>query len=200
MAALRREPHELAGKDFLDPFPIVQKLLRATRDSRVTVCWTADGRSVTIPERKATATDLMEMSSQMPPSTLWRRLRELDAPAERANHILQISDLHFGSKFAGKEKVDYVKQHLLGRIRATRAAGDNVQVVMTGDAMDSPKQKCLDAFNTFNDEFSSASGVETVLIPGNHDSKRKGFLPSFGAPAVSLPWKSVVRSDHCNAI
>ncbi len=191
---------ELAGKDFLDPFPIVQRLLRATRDSKVTICWTADGRSVVIPESKANASKLMEMSIQLPPSMLWRRLRELDTPMERADHILQISDLHFGSKFAGQEKVDYVKQHLLGRIKATRAAGDNVQVVMTGDAMDSPKQKYLDAFNTFNIELESATGVKTIFIPGNHDSKRHGFLPNFGAPTVSLPWKRVVRSDHCNAI
>ncbi len=192
---------ELAGKDFLDPFPIVQTALRATRDSKVTVCWTADGRSVTIPDRTATPRELMEMSMQSPPSRLWRRLLELDAPPERANHILQISDLHFGSKFAGREKVEYVKQHLLGRIKASRQAGDKVQVVMTGDAMDSPKQKYLDAFNAFNDDVCAASGVETVFIPGNHDSKRKGFLPNIiGSPSVSLPWKKVVRSEHCNAI
>lgn len=191
---------ELSGKDFLDPFPIVSKLLRAKRDSKVTVCWTADGRSVTIPERKASVADLMELSSQLPPSRLWRKLRELDAPAERANHILQISDLHFGSKFAGKEKVEYIKQHLLGRIRASLASGDNVQVVMTGDAMDSPKQKYLDAFKELDDQLASASGVDTIVIPGNHDIKRKGFLPNFGTPTVSLPWKRVVRSDHCNAV
>lgn len=191
---------ELSGKDFLDPFPIVQKALRASRDSKVTVCWTADGRSLTVPDRTATPSDLVEMSRHTPPSRLWKELRAREAPQEPANHILQISDLHFGSKFARQEKVSYVKQHLLARIKSTQMAGDNVQVVMTGDAMDSPKQKYLTAFSQFNDEISSAAGVETVFIPGNHDSKRKGFLPTFGMPSVSLPWKKVVRSDHCNAI
>ena len=192
---------ELSGKDFLDPFPIVQKALRAARDSRVTVCWTADGRSVTISDQAASPRDLMEMSMQFPPSRLWAKLRRLESPPdESASHILQISDLHFGSKFAGREKVNYVKQHLLSRIKSSCAAGDKVQVVMTGDAMDSPKAKYLAEFNAFNAEIEAATGSNTVLIPGNHDSKRKGFLPNFGAPAVSLPWRNVVRSDHCGAI
>ena len=191
---------ELSGKDFLDPFPIVQKALRATRESQVTICWTSDGRSVTISNRTATPTDLMEMSMQLPPSRLWKELRAREAPQERANHILQISDLHFGSKFARQEKVDYVKQHLLGRIKLSHSIGDKVQVVMTGDAMDSPKPKYLAAFNAFNDEVSSMAGVETIFIPGNHDSKPKGYLPTFGISSVSLPWRKVVRSDHCNAI
>jgi calcineurin-like phosphoesterase family protein len=201
MWLLCSEDHrELSGKDFLDPFPIVQKALRATRDSKVTVCWTADGRAVTVSDRKASPRDLLEMSNGLPPSRLWRELKKIDAPQERANHILQISDLHFGSKFAGQEKVNYVKQHLIAKMKAAHAAGDKVQIVMTGDAMDSPKEKYKAAFESFNNELSTVAGVDTIIIPGNHDSKRRGFLPNFGSPAVTLPWKKVVYSVHCDAI
>jgi calcineurin-like phosphoesterase family protein len=189
---------EQAGKTFWDPFPPVQEALKSHSTDRITVGWLANGTTFVVPYSKATPEQLAEISSHASPLMLMRELGRLaEKPNRPAKHILHISDLHFGAKSASLEKIHYVQSHLTQTIKNLRNSGDSIQVVMTGDAMDSPKKKNLDAYQSFAAAISEAAGAGVVQVPGNHDCKTKGFVPNIlGAPAVALPWNRLAWATH----
>ena len=81
--------------------------------------------------------------------------------------ILQLSDLHFGTRHALKNQA-YLSSHLKQKLPKVH------RVVVTGDLFDNPKEADALAFRNFRAELEAASGKEVIVIPGNHDQKIAG--------------------------
>jgi len=190
-----------ASRDILDPFPAIPTMLAQLSDGPVTLCWDWAGRAQSIPSERVPPEELMRMVTKMPPRAMWERLQEVSQgePPGSGFHILQLSDLHFGTK-ATRESLGYVEQHLQQRITEMRRGGRAVQPVITGDLMDNPTKASLEEFNAFRNRLANAAGTHIVAVPGNHDMRKKGLLWKSLEPLTELEWSSVVESEACQAV
>ena len=192
---------EVITRDLLDPFPPLKQLLISAVDTPVTACWTWSGEAVLVPQYKVPIEQLLYIVRETPIQHLWSRLQSLDQPESPTYNILQLSDLHFGAKQVTNNKLAYVEQYVHGRIKQVQKIGGVVQPVITGDVMDTPNARNLRKFEAFSERLAEYAATNVICIPGNHDTRKKGFLWKqwWGTPAT-LWWKSVVRSDECKAI
>lgn len=186
--------------DLLDPFPAIRMWLQRRKAEPTTVCWNWNGEPLVIPERKLPAEKLLSIVRQAPPWHLWDELSQFHAAEDPSLNIMQISDLHFGAKAVTTRKLDYVEQQLRSRIESTRRGGGKVQVVVTGDLMDSPSDKNLVTFESFRRRLAECSGNSVVCIPGNHDHRRKGFLSRSTEALSQLEWTRIAVCEDAQAL
>lgn len=188
-------------QDLFDPFPPLRQLFTGLR---ATACWTSDGDSIIIPDEVMPPEELLRLSAEIPPWRLLyglrRSLRRSHWEPEHSFNLLQLSDLHFGASAVTNLKMAYVEQYIRDRIEHTREAGGIVQPVITGDLMDTPSRKNLEAFEAFRNRLTDCAKMSTICIPGNHDMRKKGFLWRNWEALAGIEWKSVVASDQCKII
>ena len=99
--------------------------------------------------------------------------------------LLQLSDLHLGSKYA-KRRLPRVQQLIRNVIDEL---GDSAKIVpvVTGDLMDTPSDDHLDYVRSFLD-FLYGLGVEDPsIVLGNHDVRKDGYLLDSYRTAIRLP-------------
>lgn len=102
---------------------------------------------------------------------------EIKRVAERkklvSHYIFQLSDLHFGSK-----NVDIAERRLKSLIKKQLASielEDDVNFLITGDAVDSPKQVTENDYSDFADFLEERSGKKPIRVLGNHDINNHGL-------------------------
>lgn len=191
---------ETISRDLLDPFPPLKQLFTSKSYEPATVCWTWSGETVVILQKTSPTEELLEMVRNVPPWRLWRELELRRQPEVPALNILQLSDLHFGATSVTKEKLEYVEEHLRGRIDRERQTGGVVQPIVTGDLMDDPSEANLKEFSAFRERLSDHSNTPVVCIPGNHDIRKNGYLWKKPGALADLEWQSVVSSDVCKVV
>jgi hypothetical protein len=99
-------------------------------------------------------------------------------------HILQISDLHLGSPEAST-RLPRVEQHIE---RLTRELGNGTVVpVVTGDLMDSPTDRNLDDARRFLRSLSDLGTAAPLVVLGNHDVRKDGWLRRTLGRALQIP-------------
>lgn len=99
-------------------------------------------------------------------------------------HILQISDLHLGSPEAST-RLPRVEQHIE---RLVRELGNGTVVpVVTGDLMDSPTDRNLDDVRRFIRSLSNLGGAAPLVVLGNHDVRKDGWLRRMLGRALQIP-------------
>ena len=88
--------------------------------------------------------------------------------------ILHLSDVHLGSREA-QRRLPRVKQLIS---LAAEELGDHLPLVpvVTGDLMDTPDEAHLDAVRDFIEFLHGIGSEEPVVILGNHDVRRDGWL------------------------
>lgn len=104
-------------------------------------------------------------------------IREIKRVAERkklvSHYIFQLSDLHFGSK-----NVDIAERRLKSLIKTQLSSielEDDVNFLITGDAVDSPKQVTENDYSDFADFLEERSGKKPIRVLGNHDINNHGL-------------------------
>ncbi len=183
-------------RDLLDPFPAIRKVALLGAQEQATLCWNTAGETVLIPGPAHDMEDLVSISRRIPPWELWDELkrRQKQSESKQSFHILQLSDLHFGLH-SSESRLTYVEQHLRGKVKQTLDQGGVVQPVVTGDLMDTPSKANLSKFDAFRNRLASMSNTNVIVIPGNHDIRRKGIFRQNWQVVAGLEWSSVVESD-----
>jgi len=99
-------------------------------------------------------------------------------------HILQISDVHLGSPEAGL-RLSRAQQHISHLVDELR---DGLVVpVVTGDLMDSPSDRNLDAVRLFFEFLRDLKVAPPLAVLGNHDVRMDGWLQRILGRALQLP-------------
>lgn len=115
------------------------------------------------------------------PITELKRIAQLKK--EESHYIFQLSDLHFGAKnidIGEKRLKALVKSHL-----SKMELDDNVNFVITGDAVDSPKQTTEIAYSEFEEYIEDRCGKKPIRVLGNHDINNHGLAFSRGNQRLS---------------
>lgn len=188
------------ARDLLDPFPALRQLFLSSEEGPATVCWTWGGDTAIIPQRVASTEKVIEMARHYPPWRLWPELKQLHKSQIPVFNLIQLSDLHFGASTVSKRNLIYVEQHLRNRIEDVVNNGGLVQPVITGDLMDDPIKKNLEEFEAFRNRIAAYAKTDVVIIPGNHDTRKKGFLWKKMGALAQLEWSNIVVSDICKVV
>jgi calcineurin-like phosphoesterase family protein len=190
-------PWSAEGLEFFDPSPVVRSIASRTDLWPGMLFWLPDGTAAFAPLADAER-------------LFWELLKSLEAGRNRdgaarvlkafnaaqddggTKRILQLSDLHFGSKQALRNQA-YLSMHLRQKLPKVH------RVVVTGDLFDNPKEDDALAFRNFRAELEATSGKELIVVPGNHDQKAKGnsFL-GIGRKLKELSkleWSALVVDD-----
>lgn len=99
-------------------------------------------------------------------------------------HIVQVSDIHLGCPEAGI-RLPRLQQHLQSIVRELQDG--NVVPIVSGDMMDSPSDRNLDAVRTFFNVLGGLGTTAPLAVLGNHDVRKDGWLQRILGRALQLP-------------
>jgi len=184
---------------FLDPFPAVAILAEQAVSFPGILFWRNNG-SATYTENIWDAGDIFEKLSNDYDENDFKdhHLFWVNSNYQReSNKILHLSDLHFGTDFAIKNRT-----RLKNEIR--RFKNEFQRVVITGDLFDNPQKRDAIDFNDFRTDLEHVIGNEVIVIPGNHDQKLLGNnYKSFGRDLnelADLEWSNLVIDDELKCV
>ena len=101
-----------------------------------------------------------------------------ESKKKTSHYIFQLSDLHFGAK-----NVDIAERRLKSLVKSQLSKielGDSVNFVITGDAVDSPKQTTEANYSNFAEYVEDRCGQKPIRILGNHDINSHGIAVFHG--------------------
>ena len=111
-------------------------------------------------------------------------IRKIAERKKKTSHyIFQLSDLHFGAK-----NVDVAERRLKQLVKSQLSKielGDSVNFVITGDAVDSPKQTTETNYSNFAEYIEDRCGQKPIRILGNHDINSHGIAVFHGNQHVA---------------
>jgi predicted phosphodiesterase len=108
-----------------------------------------------------------------------------DTRPERTKlHILQISDIHLGCEEAGI-RLSRTQQHIENLVG--ELVDGTVVPVVTGDLMDSPNDRNLDAVRLFFQFLKNLGTAPPLAVLGNHDVRKDGWLRRALGRALQVP-------------
>ena len=194
----------IAGSiELLDPFPPIAAVADHVRDLPGFVFWTRDGEAVTfttLDDADRLVPQLIERlgqsASRQTPAWLIEMLRDFgSSPSSR--QLLHLSDLHFGTEQA-RRNLPYLSAHLNGVVRRVE------QVVISGDLFDNPDRSDRAGFDAFRTNLELNSPQSVVVVPGNHDSRRRGN-EIFGIgrnleELAHVEWTSIAVNDAMQTV
>jgi Calcineurin-like phosphoesterase len=108
--------------------------------------------------------------------------------------IVHLSDLHVGSGHAGDRCIQLLR--MVKQLRASRPQGSLICVV-SGDLVDSPNELSTHTAADFIDLLRDVSGSHPIVVPGNHDVRRRGLwgdhqrFPSMASPVTPFAGQGV---------
>lgn len=147
--------------NFLDPFPALDLLSEQENKFPGMLFWSRNGTAAFASLRNNEARFLYQ---RLQTARYQRNVNDIlrsNQTNEKSKKILHISDLHFGQNIARNRRL------LKSEIERKRDEID--RIVITGDLIDSPKDKYLDEFQDFQDDLERFVNAEVIIIPGNHD-------------------------------
>jgi 3',5'-cyclic AMP phosphodiesterase CpdA len=106
-------------------------------------------------------------------------------------HIIQLSDLHIGSKEANR-RMPRIQQVVRNLVEELAPSGDILPTI-TGDLVDSPNDRNFDAARAFLDFLSDIGSDDPVILLGNHDVRKDGILLESFKRAIRFPVAPRVR-------
>lgn len=155
--------------EVLEPFEPIRKLAETPLPLPAVLFWTPAGSACV--ERMDSS--LLDHILPKILNLLERGGRRLDEYIESRSRkpqikkILHMSDLHFGRAEATRRRA-YLKAQL------STILHDIDRVVITGDLFDEPKEAYRAEFDEFRADVEKMTRHELVVVPGNHDVRRKG--------------------------
>ncbi|MBK7392128.1 MAG: metallophosphoesterase [Chloracidobacterium sp.] len=149
-----------------DPFPAISVGLHAFDQWPGFLCWSHSGKATFIRENR-----IDEFLKALDSAHFDEVLEHWSwAEASAKKRLLHLSDLHFGTDDAIRNK-----RMLLAELSEVVHEVD--RIVITGDLFDSPKESFALHFAEFCDKLTEISGGKApIYIPGNHDIRVRGIL------------------------
>jgi 3',5'-cyclic AMP phosphodiesterase CpdA len=177
----------------VDPFPALRTLAEHPIAPPAVVFWTRLQHSCALPLEEAKQ---FFQGLEKGLAKVDRALKQ-KALAQHTKRILHLSDLHFGTKEAGRRR-RWLKESLTKELKSAD------RVVVTGDLFDKPEEALRESFDEFQTDLENITHKDLIVIPGNHDVRRKGnALGPFGRNSgyvSDLPWDQITVDDDLQTI
>jgi predicted phosphodiesterase len=153
----------------VDPFPAMRAIAESPIAPPAVAFWTRLGNSCVLSLAEAMQFFRSELLGAMEGGGMIRVDRALEGKArrQRAKRILHLSDLHFGTKEATRRRA-WLKEQLTKELPAID------RVVVTGDLFNDPSEPLRESFDEFRIDIENLTHKGLIVIPGNHDVRRKG--------------------------
>lgn len=193
-------PYEVIG--VLDVFPAVRTALAESTSWPGILFWTRED-SAFLPFHTDKEQEienrtrwifgrLKEMTDFRPKILKQRYLDKFPPPYGPSNRltILQLSDLHIGSKEAD-DRIPRL-QTLIRKIVDENGGRSSVLPIVTGDLIDDPEEKYLKHFRWFYDTLRHLTDHKPILLLGNHDIRRSGLWATDFNQAMRIEAPSTV--------
>lgn len=201
------EPPEGAFS-LLDVFPGFNTALNESTNWPGVLVWRPEGDSVFLPLGSRSRHNIEEHAhwifSHLATSLAFdlgllktQYVREFPGVVEDRNSLinfLQLSDLHLGSNEAN-QRLPRVQQ-LVRNVVEELGSSSRIVPVISGDLMDSPHDKHLNTVRGFIDFLQGLSTEEPVIVLGNHDVRKNGYLNDDYRPAIQLSQSKTVWYDQ----
>jgi len=142
------------------------------------------------------ARDIDEAAHYGKEDTVLQSYRDWTRRQRSSITILQLSDLHFGTKEADGN-VRYLKAHLRGRVKTMSRMS---RVVITGDLWNTPNRRQADAFDDFRADLREMSGNQIIVVPGNHDMRLLGNSLSWWRLTAGRDLREIVRLEWSHLV
>jgi hypothetical protein len=104
-----------------------------------------------------------------------REFKDEIAPTGSRVTVLHLSDIHLGSREAGL-RLRRVEDLLSNLVSDLGGLDETVIPLVSGDLMDSPEEDNLDRVRSFLGVLERLGTEEPVVLLGNHDVRKSGFL------------------------
>lgn len=115
---------------------------------------------------------------------IFRKIKYMDEPIKKLKkignkkeklsyYILHLSDLHIGNNRVEISQ-ERLKTLIEKRIKNTNHA-EEIDVIITGDAVDSPQGNYESMYKSFSDEIKAFNKKEPIRLLGNHDVRKYGI-------------------------
>ncbi len=108
----------------------------------------------------------------------------------RVLHLLQISDVHLGSRIA-RQRLPRVQALIEKEVEQLRQSG-SVRPIITGDLLNSPNDSNVDDAESFLYFLHSLKLDDPAIVLGNHDVRKSGIIGEDFKAALNLPTSPVV--------
>ena len=194
-------PERMYGDSILqivDPFPALRVLAETPVAPPAVVFWTRLHHSCALPLREA-----IEFFRSKIIGPLDNGLAHIDSAIEqcalraRTKRILHLSDLHFGTPAAARRR-RWLKESLARELEVAD------RVVVTGDLFDDPQESLRESFDEFRTDVENITRKNLLVIPGNHDVRRKGNAFSImgrnSEYITDLRWEPLVIDDDLQTV
>lgn len=156
-----------------DAFPNFEVALRQVDEWPAVLFWEDEENYAFIPvQKKYELFELFEII-KYDRHPIHELIRIAETKRHACHYIFHLSDLHFGAK-----GVYTAKRRLMSLIEAKLSHfdfEDNVQFLVTGDAVDSPIPIAESEYDEFSDFLYRISSHKTIRVLGNHDINYKGL-------------------------
>ncbi|WP_206214341.1 metallophosphoesterase [Desulfovibrio sp. ZJ369] len=109
--------------------------------------------------------------------------RIAEGKKKTSHYIFQLSDLHFGAK-----NVDVAERRLRTLVKSQLSkieSCDSINFVITGDAVDKPKETAESVYSNFAEYIEDQCGQKPIRILGNHDINTHGIAIFHGKQHIA---------------
>lgn len=166
----QERPHNAT---IFDPFPNFEIALRQADLWPAVLFWDGVRNCVFVPVKHEDDLLFLYQVIKYESDPLWEIKRIAEGRRKRSYYIFQLSDLHFGAR-----NVDVAARRLKSLIKTQLSKiepRDDINFVVTGDAVDSPSPATENDYNNFADFLEEYCGKEPIRILGNHDINNYGL-------------------------
>jgi hypothetical protein len=182
-----------------DVFPAFQTALSRSTEWPGVLLWTVQGDASFLPLPAESPRHLedaahwifshlattMGVDLELFASQYIREFGRVSRSSAKKVQLLQLSDIHLGCAEARKRlpRVQQLIRNLLDEL------GDDSRVlpIVSGDLMDNPDDTNLDSVRAFLDFLSSIGDNAPIVVLGNHDVRKDGYLGEKLRQAMCLP-------------
>lgn len=109
------------------------------------------------------------------------------------HYLIQLSDLHFGARANtdGQRRIPALMKKTVEEMQAT----GTVDVLFTGDMVDSPTSENRDAYKDFEAELLKSGVGKTRFVWGNHDLDKRGLALTDGNRQIADLWTDFPKCE-----
>jgi len=175
----------------LDPLPSFALALEQRSNWPGFLFWSRSGAAAFAASDEAPDLfeDLVQAQREGQPAEATDEILRRHRSRDHGVRLLHLSDLHYGRAEAAENEA-----LLLAHLDSVL---DGVQrVVITGDLFDNPTRQDAIMFRNFRAALTRRSRKDPIVIPGNHDQKLVGNLPTSKRQIADLEWSGFITDDE----
>lgn len=186
-----------SSANIVDPFPAISSLASQALTPPLAVFWTPEQSACALSINNTKDFIYKYIASGKYSLGEINNVIKIEAQRNKPKKVLHLSDFHFGDPVANRRK-NYFKNHI------AETATDVDRVVISGDLFDTPSADLRGVFDEFRNDLEQWTKKPPVLVPGNHDVRRKGnafwWWGRNSEHAIDIGFDPVVVDDDLRAV